>query len=477
MSRSTPPLAALALALGACATGPDFVRPDAKPPAAYAAPGDAPAPADQAVVLGQPPAGAWWAAFNAPALDRLITQALAGNQDLAVARARLAEAQEGVKAAAGARLPEVGLGATAGRQKYGAALFGPLDLTVPAFTYYTAGPTVRAPLDLFGGAKRAEEEKAAYAEYQGYQLQAARLSLSANVAAQALSVAAARSQTVDLEALLADDERNAGLIRTAIRVGSGTRTQLLSAESQLASDRTLLPPLRQQESTARHALAVLSGAAPADWASPDLALADFTLPPEIAASLPSELVRRRPDILAAEAQVHVASAAVGVAAANLYPKIDITGTFTQQALTPGGLFEGGASAWAFAANLTQPLFDGGRLSAERRAAERRYDAALATYRQTVLKAFGEVADGLQALANDADLLRAQTEAADAAASALDLARRSYSAGNSGVLDVLDAQRRRTQAQLGVSQAKAQRLADTVRLYLALGGATPGAATP
>ncbi|HEY3695826.1 efflux transporter outer membrane subunit [Phenylobacterium sp.] len=476
MTRPAPLLAAaLALMLSACAVGPDFVRPQTRAAPTYAAPGDAPPPADQAVVLGQSQAGDWWTPFRAPALDRVITLALANNQDLAVARARLAEAQDDVRAAAAARLPEAALGATAGRQKYGAALFGPLELSVPPFTYYSVGPTARAPLDIFGGAKRAEEAKAAYAEYRGYELEAARLTLSANVAAQALAVAAARSQTADLETVLADDERNVALIRTAIRVGSGTRTQLLSAESQLASDRTLMPPLRQQESTARHALAVLTGQAPADWTAPDFALADFTLPSEIAASLPSELAHRRPDILAAEAQVHAASAAIGVATANLYPKIEITGAFTQQALTPGGLAQGGASAWAFAANLTQPLFNGGRLNAERRAAARRYDAAIASYRQTVLKAFGEVADRLQALANDADQLRAQAQAADTAASALDLARRSYAAGNSGILDVLDAERRLAQAQLGRSQAKAQRLADTVQLYLALGGAMPAAA--
>jgi NodT family efflux transporter outer membrane factor (OMF) lipoprotein len=247
--------------------------------------------------------------------------------------------------------------------------------------------------------------------------------------------------------------------------------QLVAAQSQLASDQTLLPNLHRQQSTARHALAILVGKAPAEWNPPDFALVDFTLPDEIPVSLPSDLVHRRSDILAAEAQLHVASAAIGVATANLYPKIDLAGTVTQQALTPGLLFNSVSNAWSVAANLTQPIFDGGQLSAQRRAAIDNYKSALAIYRQTILNAFGDVADRLQDLSNDADALKAQTAAADRAAESLDLARRAYQAGKSGILDVIDAERRNAQAQLGVAQAKAQRLIDTAQLYLALGGST------
>jgi NodT family efflux transporter outer membrane factor (OMF) lipoprotein len=259
------------------------------------------------------------------------------------------------------------------------------------------------------------------------------------------------------------------LVQASIVAGSGTRVQRISAESQLASDRTLLPDLRQDESVARHALAILVGKAPAEWDAPAFALGDFTLPAEIPASLPSELIHERPDIRAAEAQLHVASAAIGVATANLYPKLDLTGMITQQALTPGLLFNSVANAWAIAANLSQPIFDGGQLSAQRRAALDNYRATLAIYRQTLLVAFGDVADRLEALSNDADRLSAQQEAARTAAQSLDLARRSYQAGNSGILDVIDAERRYAQAQLGLSRARAQRLLDTAQLFVALGG--------
>jgi len=477
MSKTPFLILPLALGLSACTLGPDFVRPEIPAAPTYAAKGDAPPPPDQHVSLGERIEGDWWAGFRSPALDSVIRQAIADNHDIASSKARVAEAQEAVNAAKGALLPQVSLDATVGRQKYGAALFGPANFSIPPFTYYSVGPSVSFPLDLFGGQKRTVEEKAAYTEYQGYELAAAYLSLTANVAAQTLAVAATHAQINALEGIVEDDAENVQLVERALGIGSATRTQLLAAQSQLATDRTLLPALQQQESTARHALAILVGKAPADWTPPDFTLDDFTLPAEIPASLPSELLHRRPTILAAEAQLHVASAAIGVATANLYPKIDLTGTLTQQALTPGGLFNSVAAAWGVAANLTQPLFDGGQLSAQRRAAIDGYQASLASYQQVVLTAFGEVADSLQALANDADQLRAESEAERTAAAALDLARRSFAVGNSGILDVIDAQRRLAQARLGLSRARAQRLFDTAQLFVALGGTPVRAAGP
>jgi NodT family efflux transporter outer membrane factor (OMF) lipoprotein len=466
------------LLLSACTLGPDFTPPAPPAVSGYAAAGDAAPPDDQRLALGQKIAGDWWAAFRSPALNQVIGLALAGNQDVEAARARIAEAEEDVNAAAGALLPRVSLGVAAGRQKYGKSLFGPLDIGIPPFTYYTAGPSVTFPLDLFGSGRRTVEERQAYLDYRHFALDAAYQSLTAHVAAEALALAAADAQIATLTAIIADDQHNVDLVQASIVSGSGTKVQLVSAQSQLAQDRTQLPDLRQREATARHALAILVGKAPAEWNPPAFALADFTLPGEIPVSLPSELVHRRPDILAAEAQLHVASAAIGVATANLYPQLDLTGTVTQQALTPGGLFNSVNNAWSIAAGLTQPLFDGGRLSAQRRAAIAHYQAALATYRQTILTAFGDVADRLQALSNDADRFKTESEAAAIAAQSLDLARRSYQAGNSGVLDVIDAERRYAQAQLGLSHAKAQRLMDTAQLYLALGGSpvTPPAAT-
>ena len=208
----------------------------------------------------------------------------------------------------------------------------------------------------------------------------------------------------------------------------------------------------------------------------DVELDEESLLTDLPAGVPSEVLVQRPDILAAEAQLHVASAAIGVATANLYPNIDLTGVVTQQALTPGFLFNSVSNAWALAANISQPIFDGGQLNAQRRAAVDNYKATLAIYRQTILTAFGDVADLLQALSNDSELLKAQTTAAETAGESLDLARRSFQSGNSGILDVIDAERRYAQAQLGLTRAKAQRLTDTAQLYLALGGSTVVAET-
>lgn len=458
-----------ALLVSACTVGPDFQAPAPPQVGGYAGMGDAGPPSDQRVALGARIQGDWWSAFKSQPLDDVVKLALSGNQDVEAARRRMSAAEEEVNAAEGALLPQVSLGATAGYQKYGRSLFGPLNFSIPPFAYYTVGPSVSFPLDLFGGQKRAVEEKKALLEYQGFELDAAYQSLIAHVAAEALALASARAQLDTLNGIIADDERNVALVESAITGGSGTRVQLVSAQSQLAEDRALLPDLRQQEAVARHALSILTGKAPAEWSPPEFALSDFTLPAEIPASLPSELVHRRPDIEAAEAELHAASAAIGVATANLYPNLTLTANTTQQALTPGGLFDSIGNAYAVAANLTQPLFSGGRLSAERRAAIDNYQAALAVHRQTVLTAFGDVADRLQALANDADRLHAQAAAADTAAQSLDLARRSYEAGNSGILDVIDAERRNAQAQLGLARATAQRLMDTAELYLALGG--------
>jgi NodT family efflux transporter outer membrane factor (OMF) lipoprotein len=469
---------ALSLSLSGCKVGPDFKAPEPPDAKSYMAPGDAPAPADQRVTLGAQIEGDWWRQFHAPALNELIKLGIDNNQDIASAKARIAQAHEEVNAAHAALLPSLTFGTTVGREKYGKSLFGPLDFVIPPFTYYTVGPGINAPLDLFGGNKRALEEQAAYEDYQRDALQAAYLSLTANIAEQALAAAAARAQIGVVQDIIADDQRNVDLVQTSLNAGQATRTQLLTAQTQLATDKTLLPELRQEESTARHALAILVGKPPSEWTPPQLVLNDFALPGEIAAGLPSELAHRRPDILAAEAQLHAASAAIGVATANLYPNITLTGSLTQQSLTPGGLFQGAAAAWTIAANLTAPLYDAGRLRAQQRAAVDGYQAALADYRQVILRSFGDVADGLQALSNDAEQFNSQTIAAQTAASARDLVRRSYTVGNSGILDVLDAERSTAQAQLGVSRAKAQRLIDTARLYMALGGTpVPGSGEP
>ncbi|MGC8536123.1 MAG: efflux transporter outer membrane subunit [Rhizomicrobium sp.] len=459
--------------LCACTVGPKFNPPLGPKPKAYLGPADRPLPESLRLNTTRTIARNWWTTFRNPKLNALITTALQANPSIAAARARLAEASEAVNEAEGAMLPELALSATMGRQKYGAALFGPANFNIPPFTYYSVGPSLQFPLDLFGGARRRLEEEKALAQYRAFELDAADLSVAAEVTAQSLALAATRTQLHTLDQIIAGDRRDVELVKIARKAGSANRTELLSVESQLAIDRTLVPPLLQEESSARHGLAILLGQAPSAFTAPTFRLKDFSLPRSLRLSVPSALARHRPDILAARAQLHAASAAIGVATANLYPQIELTANVMQEALTPGGLFNSAAAAWSVAANLTQPLFDGGQLSARRRAAIDAYKAALARYHATILDAFAEVSDRLEALAHDTEELRAQEKATRISIASRNLARESYSVGYTGILDVIDAERQTARAELGLARARARQLTDTAALFEALGA--PGLA--
>jgi NodT family efflux transporter outer membrane factor (OMF) lipoprotein len=290
-----------------------------------------------------------------------------------------------------------------------------------------------------------------------------------NTLREAVQVATLRSQIKTVEDLLDRDKENLRLVQVAFQAGSVARLDIVSAQAQLAADETLLPTLHQQLSVAQHALAVLAGNTPASGAGQTkLDLSSLTLPTDIMVTVPSELARHRPDILAAEAQLHASTAAVGVAEANLYPRITISASGGVQSSQFSHLFDGGSSVFGLGAGLVAPLFDGGTLRAERRAAIEDMQASTADYQQVVLEAFQQVADSLQALHHDADEQQARDNALDSAQEEVDLARHSYQEGNAGVLQVLDAQRRYEQARLAYVQVQGQRLLDTVQLYLAIG---------
>jgi NodT family efflux transporter outer membrane factor (OMF) lipoprotein len=244
---------------------------------------------------------------------------------------------------------------------------------------------------------------------------------------------------------------------------------VIVAESQLAADETLLPGLDQQLSVAKHALAVLVGRAPGDWSPPEFDLTAVTFPGRLPVSLPSELVHQRPDIQAAEAQLHAASAQIGIATAQLYPSVTLSAGISGPSLNGGTLFSPPGLVWSIAAGVTQPVFDGGMREAERQAALAAFKASAADYQQVVLQAFGQVADILQALAHDAKLLEAQKRGLDTASESLRLQRVNYSGGGIGVLNLLNAQRQYQQARLGYVRAEAQRYQDTVQLFVAMGG--------
>jgi NodT family efflux transporter outer membrane factor (OMF) lipoprotein len=325
--------------------------------------------------------------------------------------------------------------------------------------------------DVFGGTHRSIEQASASAAAQAQALNAARLMVAGETVSDALQIASLRAQIGAIEEVLASDQKTLDLVRTARGAGVASDIDVTTAQSQLDHDRTLLPPLRQALNAAQDALPILVGKAPADWTAPDFDLDRLSLPVDAPTALPSSLVRARPDIQAAEARLHAASAAVGVATADLYPRFTLSANVAEQGLLTGPA----GAAWSLVGGVAAPIFHGGSLRANQRAAEDGYRAAYAEYQQTVLVSFQQVADSLHALSNSADAVRTQGQALSSADAALQLTRLGYGAGNAGVVQVLDAQRLRQLAQLGLVQARTERYLATVNLFLAVGGGGDGAA--
>jgi NodT family efflux transporter outer membrane factor (OMF) lipoprotein len=462
--RLVPALGAL-LAWG-CAVGPDFARPPAASPQGYTA---EPVPeqlapesggAAQRLALAERISAEWWQAFRSPELEEVVQRTLRDNPSLAVARATLAQAQEAIAVARGALFPQLDVGGSVERRRT------PLTSdTADTSNLYAVGPSLVYAVDVFGGIRRGVEQQAALAELQHYELAAAWLALTGNAVTGAITIASLRTQIDASEELVQDDRRNLELVQYKFEAGKAARSDVLVARTQLASDLAQLPPLRQQLAAARNALAVLAGQLPGEWSPPAFSLDGLTLPEQLPLSVPSELARQRPDILAAEAQLHAASAAIGVATAQLFPSLVLTGDLTREALVAGG----SGVAFSLAAQAAAPVFHGGALLAQRRAALDAYDASLAVYRETVLFGFQQVADSLHALAYDAELVGAEAERLDTARESLRLQRISYEAGKSDLLLLLAAQRAYQQARLDFAQAEGQRLLDSAQLFVALGG--------
>jgi NodT family efflux transporter outer membrane factor (OMF) lipoprotein len=477
MSRSfTVALAAAVTVLLGCATGPKYAPP-ARPTlqtytgtstgpveAPSADRGGEPRSAGQAVVLGKAPPEDWWTQMQSPDLDQVIALALQNNLSLEIAEANLAKAEEGLSAARGARSIQADVVAGVKRAKYGSSFLGPEAETFPTFSAYTVGPTVSYDLDLFGGTRHRIEAAGASADYEHEELRAARLRVVGDTVTQALRIASVRAQIAVVRKVLNADEKTLELVRAARRVGVVSDIDVLQATSQRDQDRTLLPPLYQDLDVAKDALAVLIGKAPSEWTAPEFSLDRFVLPHELQLVVPSELVRSRPDIRAAEAQLREASAKVGIATADLYPRIKLTSGLAEEGLMTGGT----AYAWSLIGGITAPIFHGGTLNAQRRAAQDEYRATFARYQLVVLSSFGQVADTLHALDHDTEALETQQQALTSADSALGLTRQGYRVGNADILQILTAQRLYELAELGVVHAEVQRLTDTVSLFLASG---------
>ena len=466
---------ASAFALAACATvGPNFKAPEGPKGAAaagYAMAGDAVAPGVRLSPEART-AGPWWQAFGSPELDATIRQALADSPSVAEARATLEKARAQARATRGAQFPQVDAAASAERERINLAAFGfsgfPGQPPVhsPTINLYQVGGSVSYDLDLFGGRKRATEAANARAAAAARQADAAYLSLSGNLAMQAMKIASLRGQIDATREIIADDRRVIDMVQRAEAAGGEAHSALSGGVAQLAEDEALLPPLQRDLDAARHQMALLAGKSPAEWTAPDFDLARITAPAVTPVSLPSQLVRNRPDILAAEADLHAATAAVGVAVANQYPDIRLSANLTQEATKPGKLFEADSAAWTILGGLTAPIFHGGTLKANRRAAEADARISLARYEQTVLHAFVQVSDVLSDLGSDQqaiDSLKVANQAAEAGAKD---AQNALRLGGGPLIDVVQAQRTLSRARRALAEAQGRRMGDLVALYAA-----------
>jgi len=464
---------AATVALGACAVGPDFSRPPepqveqfvngAPPAATLSAAGKAQAFRADAAVRDD-----WWTLFGCRAINMTVDEALTGNATLAAAQATLLRSEHDLRAGAGVFLPQADAQFSASRQKFSPLRAG-VDLAPSIFNLFTLSATVSYALDIWGGERRAVEALAAQVDAQRYALAGAYLTLAANVVNTMIARAAYRDEIAATQETVALVDQQIAITNAQVKAGTSAYAALLTLENERATLQASVPVLAQKDAQAADLLALLSGQFPSEWQAQPVSLADITLPAGLPQTVPSSLVRRRPDILQAEAALHVASAGIGVATAALFPNLTLSasGGFDNMALH--GLLGKEGQVWSVGAGLTAPLFQGGTLWYRRKAALAAFDEASALYRQTVLAAFAQVADTLRALEHDAAALDAQTRAVEAAAQALSLLKTNYAAGTIGYLDILIADRQYHTARIAWLEASAQRLQHTVAFYAALGG--------
>ena len=473
LKRACAALAATTVA--SCAVGPDFKRPEAPPLAGYTdtalpsatAASESSHGGAQQFNVGGALQRQWWALFRSEPLDRLIEQALRDSPTVASAQATLRQAQEALAAQRGSLWPNASGQLGVQRERASSASIGQTGNNV--FTLYNASVNVSYTLDVFGGIRRQLEAQQAQVDSSDFQLQATYLTLTANLVTTAIREASLRAQiqaTEEIEKLQQDQLQ---IVERRFNLGAVTRSDVLSQRTTLAQTRASLTGLQRQLSQLRHQLALYAGQAPEAAGLPSFELDGLELPLQLPVSVPSDLVRQRPDILSAEALLHAASARVGVATAALYPQLTLSGTLGTESVGGGQLFKSDSSIWGLGAGLVAPIFSGGQLQANRRAAIAVFDASAANYRQTILTAFSNVADALRALQTDALALQAQVEAQHQARDAFNMASYQFNVGGASYLTLLNAQQQLLQTRIAVVQAQADRFADTVALFQALGG--------
>ena len=463
----------IAILSGCAAVGPNFIRPtppdtdrytrEPRPETTVPADGQA-----QHFTPGATITADWWRLFGSTQLDVIVREAIAHNPTLEASEASLRQSQDNMRAGYGVFFPQIQADIDASRQRTAPMQQGS-QTSGKIFNLITLSGTINYALDVFGGARRTVESLQAQADYQRYESKAAYLILSANVVNTCITRAAYAAQIHATEELIELENQQLYLTEAQVRAGTAAYSNVLSIRGLIAANQASLAPLKQKISQAEHLLATLEGIVPSKATLPDIDLAGLSLPVDLPLSLPSDLVNQRPDILAAEAQMHVASAKIGVATAAMFPSFSLSGAYGAAGSSFSNLSAASGRFWNIGPSATIPIFQGTTLWYGRRAAIDVYEQSQANYRQTVLDAFVQVADSLKALEHDAEALQAQVEAKHATSEALNLLQANYRAGLVTYLDVLTADVQFHEATIAYLQAVAQRYQDTVALFVALGG--------
>ncbi len=460
-----------------CAVGPDFRHP--APPGvtdytstrlanSTASASDTVLGASQNIVVGEKVDRYWWHKLGSSKLNALITEALRDNPTLNAAKATLRQAQELYAAKSGTTLyPRVEGSLSGQRQRFNPGTSGQSG-EPREFSLYNANVGLQYTFDLAGGNRRALEALAARSDYRQFELEAARLTLVANIVTTAITQARLAMQIEAVENIVRSQEGQLDLARERVLLGQAAQYEVGALQTQLEQTRASIPLLRNQIQQTEHLLAILAGHAPGAGILPSFTLEEFTLPSDLPLLVPSELVRARPDILGAEALLHAANAEFGVAISKLYPQLNLSADLGSLALTTGALFGSGSAVWSLVGQLTQPLFNPG-LSAEKRAALAAFDAAAANYQVVVLESLRNVADVLRTLGNDSERLATLSAAYDASQKFLNSIQNRYALGAASYYDLLTAQQQSQQVQLDLIEGQAKCLVNSVAFYQAMGG--------
>lgn len=467
--------------ISACNVGPNFKSPEAPCLDQYT---ELPLPIEtvssegkggnaQRYVVNQPLVFEWWRSFQCDALNQLIHRGLVNNPTVESAQAALRVAQFTLSAQIGAlQYPSVNAVTGATREQGSAVILGPqADLADPTtvFNLLNAQLNISYNFDVFGSTRRQIEALCAEVDYQRYLLAGATITLASNIATTAITEASLRAQIQSTLDLINYQTKQLEIVNQQFELGGVNRSEVLAQETLLAQTKATLPPLEKTLSQTRHALAALVGTFPSENQLPQFNLEEITLPSELPISLPSVLVKQRPDIQASEALLHQASAKIGVATANMLPQFTISGDAGWEANFLNVLFQPASVIWSLGFQALQPIFQGGSLIAQRKAAIATYEQAYAQYKQTVLTAFQNVADSLRALELDAKTLRAQKAAEDAAFQTVNLTEQQFRLGAVNYLSLLNAEQQYKQTVISRIQAQAARYTDTIALYQSLGG--------